>query len=122
MELPLKMVKGDSFRRKITFFDGTTRRVVDISNWTLFFTVKRPEYLDKDDSVAEIRKTETIRAGQGTSGIWILEILPADTTTVKDVQPGLYKYDVQYRRPDGTIKTVTVSDFEIAPQVTVRTT
>lgn len=115
--IDLSMVRGDTLETTLTFTDADDN-VIDITDWTIFFTVKKEEYLtDDDDSEAEISKSETIT--DGTSGQYTLTIDPEDT---EEVDPGLYVYDIQIKKDDGSIQTVVIGNFEIIQDVTKETT
>ena len=83
---------------------------IDITGWTVFFTVKKKPH-DTDDSKAVIAITQTEHTAP-TQGLTILTILPEMS---KDLL-GDYFYDIQIKRPDGFVKTVipmSVINFNI---------
>jgi len=97
--------RGDTFKTILTF-------EVDINGWIIWWTVKKLEDMnDNDDANAVIQEVQTIAV---STKICTIELTPTDT----DIEPKVYKYDVQIKQPDGTITTPFKGDFEILSSVT----
>ena len=109
------VVRGDNATYKLTFTDGTDP--IDITGYTLFFTVKPECDNANDDTSAVIQKTVT-SFSDPTGGIGEITLMPADT----DVTPGKYKYDFQFKTDTGEIQTIETGFYTIVDDVTKRTT
>ena len=82
--------RGDSFRQKITVScDGA---VVNITGWTIYFTVKVNKSDPDEDAVISKKITEHIDAENGES---LLLVLPTETDNLL----GRHYYDIQIKRP-----------------------
>lgn len=88
---------------------------VDITNYDIFFTVKKD--IGDSDNDAVIKVDQTVSSGSdGTVTITI----PKSQTT--DLTPMTYVYDIQWKDTSDKIKTLLVGDFNVEQQVTQRTT
>jgi len=101
----LTIIQGDSKNYTLTFRD-TTGTALDISGWTIFFTVKRC-YTDADVD-ALIRKDVEIPAGGGTSGITTIELTHEDTELLPY---GNYYYSIQARPSAGKLYTLIKGNY-----------
>jgi len=106
--------KKNSKEYLLTFVDDEGD-AIPITDWTVFFTVKK-SYADADDD-AEISKDVTEHY-DAEGGITKIALTPDDT----DVTPGKYVYDVQVKKADGSIVTIVIGQVEIKSRVTVRIT
>jgi len=109
----LTVYRGDDRTYTLTFSDlnGT----IDISNWTVFFTVKNSD--EDADGDALISKTYT--SGEHTnpiSGETAITITSTDT----DMDSGTYWYDIQIKREDDKIRTVTKDLFNVEADISRR--
>jgi hypothetical protein len=108
-----QVYRGDTFSVKLEFTD-TNNVPVDITGWTIFFTVKR---LKTDvDAKAVISKTIT-DIPSPTLGIYTLTVLASELNTFE----GAYYYDFQIKLLDGKIYTVTSGSITFVADVTRRT-
>jgi len=108
--------RGDSREYLLTFTkdDGSA---IDISEWKVYFTVKK-NYRD-DDIKAVIRKDiKKEDHYDPTHGKTKITLLPADTDVLI---PGKYYYDIQIKRKENDIITVLSGKVEIKSDVTRRT-
>ena len=107
--------RGDSREYLLTFTNGAGS-AIDISEWKLYFTVKK-NYRD-DDSKAIIKKDIDISDHYDPeNGKTKISLLPEDT----EVVPGSYYYDIQAKRAENDIITVLAGKVEIKSDVTRRT-
>jgi hypothetical protein len=88
---------------------------IDISGWSIFFTAKTNK-LDTDDE-AKIRKDVDVSSGQGPTGRVSFTLTPSET----DIEAGTLYYDIQIKKPDGTILTPLIGLLSIVQDVTIRT-
>lgn len=90
---------------------------VDLTDATVFFTVKPTLPTDdSDDSAAIITETVTSHSDP-TAGTTIIELSAAQMT----VNAGNYHYDIQVKDSDDNITTIDVGTFKVLPDVTRRT-
>jgi len=82
--------RGDSLKREISIKDGG--EPVDITNWTIYFTVKKNKTDSDDDAV--IKKDITTHTDPVNGKSYLL-VLPSEM----DNLVGTYYYDVQVKRP-----------------------
>lgn len=110
---------------KITYYRGDDNTIsleftqddvaVDITGWTIFFTVKRN--MDADDDSADLQKDVTSHT-DAAAGETEITLTDADT----DDLSGCYYYDIQYKDDSGLIKTVLKGTIEFVEDVTRRIT
>ena len=82
--------RGDSFRQKINVYLDDIP--VDITGWTIYFTVKKQKIDTDDKAVIKKNITEHIDPTKGES---MLLVLPDETKNLL----GSYYYDLQIKRP-----------------------
>lgn len=111
----LSIIRGDDKYYNLTFTDGTGS-AIDITNWTIYFTVKS-NLSDTDDSNALIQKDVSSHTDP-TNGKTRVHLTHGDT----DLTKGDYYYDIQVKKDNGDIITVVNGIFEVAYDVTRRTT
>jgi hypothetical protein len=111
----IKIIKRDSYSFPITFeeADGTP---LDITGYTIFFTVKTLANADNPDTSAIIQKDITTHT-HADAGESLIEL----TTTDTDQTAGEYLYDVQIKSPTGAITSCESGEFEIMQDITKRT-
>lgn len=111
--LNITAVRGDTFRRKILITDAN-KAAVDITGWTIFFTLKNNP---KDsDAIAVIKKDITAHTDP-TGGESLIEL----TATETDGLSGNYFYDIQIKKADSDIRTVCGGSFTMKVDITRRT-
>ena len=106
--------RGDSREYLITFTDADSA-VIDITGWTVYFTVKL-SYMDADAD-AKITKDITTHYDP-TNGQTKITLLTTDT----DIDPANYYYDIQAKKAAGDIFTVMAGRIEILSDITRRMT
>lgn len=106
--------RGDSREYNLAFTDALDA-VINISTWTIYFTVKK-NYGDAD-AAALISKDITVHY-DGANGKTKITLLPADT----DIPPKNYFYDIQAKKAVDDITTVLAGRVEIRSDVTRRIT
>ena len=108
----LTVYRGDDKTYNLTFKDSH-KRAIDISSWTIFFTVKESESDIDDDAKIQKDVTSHTDAENGLSAITITD---SDTDlTVKE-----YYYDIQVKKDDGSIKTIVKDKFVVLRDITRR--
>lgn len=105
--------QGDTIPYSFTFEDSDGN-AIDISDWTIFATVK--ESIDDSDADAKIQKTVTSHDNP-TSGETSLTYTSSDT----DGLEGTYVYDFQYKDGDGEITTFQRGEIRFRKDVTEST-
>jgi len=109
----LSVYRGDDKTFNFTF-KNSNGAAINITDWTIFFTVKEHE-TDADDD-AKIKKDVTSHTSP-TGGLSTLSITDSDT----NLTPKKYYYDFQYKKADGTIKTIVKGEFRVLTDITRRT-
>lgn len=110
---PLEMVRGDSKTYTLLFRDENDA-CVDITGWTIFFTVKQNAGQTDDD--AKIKKDITVHTDP-LNGQSAIELTPSDTANLL----GGYLYDIQYKDTTGKIQTIVEGIFSVSKDITRRT-
>jgi len=108
----LEAERGDSLKRLINFTDKDDDPL-DITGWTIYFTIKEKE--DDSDENAKITKTITdhIDAENGETKVEV-------TAAELDELVGKHYYDYQYKKADGTIKTIIKGTYTFGKDITRR--
>lgn len=111
----LTAVRGDTFSMEVrmTAADGAA---VDLTGYTLMFTVKPLADHAADDSAAVVAVDVTAHT-DAAGGLSTVTVPAADTADLL----GVYAWDLQSRAPDGTITTLTGGQVEWLADVTRRT-
>jgi len=109
----LEVYRGDHKTYTLTFTDGDGA-AIDITGWTIFFTVKTSE--SDADADAVITKDVTSHTSP-TGGLSSIALTSADT----NIDVKRYHYDIQIKKDDGSIVTVTKDRFSITTDITRRT-
>lgn len=106
--------RGDTREYTLTFVNGDGS-AIDITGWTIFFTMKEKESDDDDD--AKIKKDITSHSNP-TGGITSFTLEAGDTD---DLEGRKYYYDIQAKKANGDIVTVTKGRVRVLIDVTIRT-
>lgn len=108
------LYRGDSREYTLSFTnkDGTK---IDITNWKIYFTLKK--YAWKADIDADLKKDITVHSNP-LEGETKITLTSEDT---KDLGMGVYNFDIQVKRADETILTVLKGRLEIILDITRRT-
>jgi len=107
----LQIYRGDNKTWTMLFKDGATPPVaIDITGWTIYFTVKEKD----SDSDADAKITKTITSHtHPTSGESEIILVPTDTKDLK----GNFYYDIRIKKVDSTILTITTGTLEVLKNV-----
>ena len=108
----MSIVRGDTKTYKLVF-RNQAGDIVDITNYTVMFTLKSDSADDDDDAL--ISKTMTVESGE--SGEATLTLSPSDT----DIDGGIYVYDIQLVTASGSVHTPVTGTVTIQDDVTKRT-
>jgi len=109
----LSLFRGDNKSYTLTFIDGDGA-AIDITDWTIFFTVKKNKLAV--DADADISKDITSHTAPLT-GLSAITLTASDT----DLDPRVYWYDIQVKKDDGKIATVMKGQFVVKGDITRRT-
>jgi len=88
---------------------------IDITGWTIRFTVKEEFDLEGNDTKALIKKDITIHSDP-TNGETSIPITNVDNT----VEPQLYKYDIKFDNGSGSETTFVEANYKVLSGVTNR--
>ena len=106
------LIRGDDRTFALEFKkDGVA---IDITGWTVFFTLKKSTYDSDNDAL--IKKTVTTHTDP-TNGKTEFSI----TNTETDALIGIYYYDIQYKDTANKINTVMIGTMNFQEDVTRRT-
>ena len=108
----ITIIRGDDRTLNITITEDGS--VLDITGYTLFFTVK--SCLTDIDTAALISKDVTTHTNP-TLGVTQVVLTNTDT----DLTPDTYFYDMQLKTDTGSIISTGVGEFNIVYDVTRRT-
>jgi C4-dicarboxylate transporter len=110
----LNHIRGDNLSRLITieYADGTPFNLI---GYTVFFTIKNLDDERADDTNAVFAKSWTSHS-DAING----ETLLTATASEMNIEPNLYKYDIQIKSLAGAINTVISGGFLITNDVTKR--
>jgi len=104
--------RGDTFSTQLVFTD-TDDVPIDITGWTIFFTIKK----NRTDTDAQAIISKTITSiPNPTLGIYTLVVTAAELNSLL----GVYYYDFQIKLLDGKIYTLTSGTFTLEIDVTRR--
>ena len=110
----LTAYKGDDRIIPLTFTEDAV--ALDITGYTIFFTIKKKMDFRDDDTEALLTKDVTVHT-DAVNGLSQIELVPADLS----FDTGEYKYDIQLKDASGAITTVLVSTFTLVDDVSKRT-
>lgn len=112
----LSVTKGDTATYNLTFADSDGLPI-NITGWTIFFTVKAQPDDAVDDALALISKTVTVHTTPA-SGLTQIALTPVNTSIAR----GRHYFDIQAKTNTGTILTIMKGRFEVTYDITRRTT
>lgn len=115
MASTLVVNRGDDASWLVTVTDKDDV-AVDITGYTIFFTVKTLTDVETDDSAALISKDITSHTTPA-SGITTITVTNSDT----DITPGKYQYDIQMKDGSDRIYTIKRDYFVVLQDITKRT-
>lgn len=117
MSLKFEVYRGDDREWTLYFATAspyTLANAINITGWTVFFTVKNSP--DDSDTAAVIKKDITSHTAP-TEGKTSISIASADTD---NKTPKEYYCDIQIKKSTGKIRTVDCGAFEIHTDITRR--
>lgn len=106
----IKIKRGDT--RTLNVGIRNKGELIDTTGYTIYFTVRStiPPTTETNDTGAVISQSE---AGS-TSGVSVFTLSSTDTTQ----NPAVYSYDIQYKKPDGSIHSSGTGKFIIEADIT----
>ena len=108
------LYRGDSRQYTLSFTNNDGSKI-DITGWKIYFTLKK--YAWKADANADLKKDITAHSNP-LEGETKITLTTGDT---KNLGIGVYIFDIQIKRADGTILTVLKGTLEIMLDITRRT-
>jgi len=109
----IETFRGDDLAWQLNFND-TNGDPIDITGWTIFFTMKDDR--DDSDSEAVYQKTETMPSGS-SEGTLLFTVPGEDVNTLV----GPYYYDFQFINASGGVNTITRGSISFDKDITRRT-
>lgn len=120
MKTVLEVVRGTDADFQLTWTDSDGNPV-DITGYTMLFTVKPSGSDAADDSDAVIKKSWTSHEDPA-NGITVLRITHDDTANLTaSSSVSDYEYDIKAIAPDGTITGIEPGYFYLVRNITRRT-
>ena len=110
----MRLIRGDDKTYTVTFLDSDGV-AIDITGYTVFFTVKA-NLTDSDDNA--IIKKDITSHSDPTNGQTELSFAASDTDGVEE---GTYYFDLQLKDTGGLIKSTKRQYFYIDQDITLRT-
>lgn len=107
----LEAYRGDTYPILLTITEDD--EALNLTGWTVFLTVKENE--DDLDANAKISKTNTVHA-EPLAGKTRFVLTATDTAELA----GIYYFDVQVKRADGTIFTAVKGIINFSKDITRR--
>jgi hypothetical protein len=104
--------RGDDFSTQIVFRDADGN-AINISGWTIFFTVKKNKTDPDTMAVASV----TVAPTDPLNGVALVVV----SHTVTDGLLGLFFYDFKFKKADDTIQTIVSGGITFEINVTRRT-
>lgn len=111
-----ELIQGDDESLTVTFTDENGA-VINITGYTVFFTIKKKPDDDADDSEASLKKTVTSHSDP-TNGKTIILLTNAETATLEARR---YYYDLQIKDLSDRINSSRYGILEVVKDVTNRT-
>lgn len=112
MSPKLQLIKRDSSTIKVTAKDECGA-VIDITGYTIYFTVKSLTNISSPDTTATIQKIVTSHTDP-EQGITHIALSSSDT----NVDAGDYYYDIQIKTPTGAVSSCVSGKIEILQDIT----
>lgn len=109
----ITLIRGDTASITFEFSEGGASS--DLTGATVFFTAKPDLTNDVTDTTAVIA-VEVTSHTEPTEGRTVIPLSDDDT----DVTPGIYWYDIQVKRVDGSIVSIPARKLEVVADVTRR--
>jgi len=106
-EKNLKLMRGDSKIYTLRFQDKETKEAIDITDWKIYFTIKRR--LNDSDDDALLKKDVSVHSDP-ENGTTQIQLNPSDT---EDLLVGSFFYDIQLKRSATLIDTILIGDIQI---------
>jgi len=107
----IEVFRGDDFGTQLVFKDSDDV-AIDITGWTVFFTVKKR----REDTDAAALISVTVPPTDPTHGIALITV----SHTLTDTLTGTFFYDFKYKKLDGTVQTITSGGITFLQNITRR--
>ena len=109
----MEFYRGDNKSYTLAFTDKNNEPI-NITGWTIFFTIKR--YLSQSDDEANLKEDVT-NHDDPTNGLSSIHLSNGQTDSL---EPGDYFCDIQIKKVDGTILTIMAGKLKVLADVTRR--
>lgn len=106
--------RGDDLAIQLNFAD-TAGVAINMTGWTIFFTIKHSK---SDSDAIAVLKYDMTNIPDPTLGVMTIDI----AHTLTDHLTGAYWYDIQLKKADDTIQTITNGSITFLTDTTIRTT
>ena len=106
------LYRGDDYPIPLAFTKNGEPE--DITGWKIYFTVK---HLDSDTDDDAVIKYDITDHSDPTNGKSLIFLTNGETG---DILPGKYVYDIQYKKDNGTVKTIMKGKLRVLQDVTKR--
>lgn len=108
------LYRGDSREYTLSFTDSEGAGI-PITGWKIYFTLKK--YAWKSDGDADVKKDILVHSNplEGETKITL------EARDTENLTAGIYVFDIQIKRADGTVLTVLKGKLEIILDITRRT-
>ena len=116
IDMQLSVYRGDDKTFSLTFADSGGG-AIDISNWVVFFTVKKQANLSAPDDTDALIQKDIVTHDDPVNGKTSIVL----TSTETDITPNNYYCGIQTKDSSGNIGTVAVGIFQVYMDVTRRT-
>lgn len=111
--MTIEIIRGDDEQFELTFTD-IDGEPIDLTDGTVFFTVKESLSDDDDDALITKEVTEFANPELGVARLTLLK-------TETDIAEGRYFYDVQFKDSSGMISSTVRDKFYVKKDITLRT-
>jgi len=107
------LYRGDSREYTLSFTKNDGSKI-PITGWKIYFTLKK--YAWKADIDADLKKDITVHSNplEGETKITLT------TEDTKNLGMGIYNFDIQIKKANGTVLTLLKGKLEIVPDITRR--
>ena len=108
------LYRGDSWEYTLSFTNNDGSKI-NITGWKIYFTLKK--YAWKSDGDADVKKDILVHSNplEGETKITL------EARDTENLTAGIYVFDIQIKRADGTVLTVLKGKLEIILDITRRT-
>lgn len=115
MSEKIQLIRGDDQRITLYFTDENDD-VIDLTDCTVFFTVKRKKSDTDANAILAKAIDDHVNPEEGRTEVQIT------ASEAVNLEPGDYFWDAQIKFADGGIRSVIADVLTVLPDITIRTT